>query len=189
MALSIGQILHLYELRGARRRDGEAIGQLEHALQCAQLAREAGACAALVAAAFLHDFGHLLTELPEGGCRGMADAHEHLAIPFLQGTFPRAVTEPIRLHVEAKRFLCHAVPGYAQALTAASCRSLARQGGAFDAVQAERFLRRPWSVDAIRLRRWDDQAKVPGAGALTLADMAWILPQAALPAAAEPVPV
>jgi predicted HD phosphohydrolase len=90
------------------------------------------------------------------------DVHQFLAIPFLRGTFCDAVLEPIRLHVDAKRYLCRAEASYGQRLSAASRHSLELQGGRFGEIQAERFLARPFSWDAIRLRRWDDQAKVPG---------------------------
>lgn len=162
MALSADEILGLYETRGTRMYGSEPVSQTEHALQCAMLAAQGGASAELIAAAFLHDVGHLITELPHTLERESDDVHQYLAIPFLRGTFADAVLEPIRLHVDAKRYLCKVERDYWDALSPASKHSLELQGGSYDALAAERFLARPFAWDAIRLRRWDDLAKVTG---------------------------
>jgi phosphonate degradation associated HDIG domain protein len=188
VALTVDQIVELYRRRGARRYGGEAVSQLEHALQCAALAMQEDAPPALVAAALLHDFGHLVAELPPGAAGELEDAHEYLAIPFLRGTFPASVIEPIRLHVGAKRFLCRVERDYAQTLSPASRRSLALQGGIFNDIEAERFLARPWAWDALRLRRWDDRAKVPGMRTPSLPDLAGVLCAATVPET-EPAPL
>lgn len=161
MALSIEQIVRLYRTQGAARYGMEAINQEQHALQCALLAQEAGASPELVAAALLHDLGHLLAgHLPEGAA-AKDDLHEYRCIPFLRGQFPEAVIEPIRMHVAAKRFLCAADPGYWAELSPASKRSLQLQGGIFSADEAAAFLAQPHAADAVDLRRWDDLAKSP----------------------------
>jgi phosphonate degradation associated HDIG domain protein len=162
MALSVDEILELYEKRGTRMYGSESVSQAEHALQCALLAGENGASAELIAAAFLHDVGHLIAELPHTLERESDDVHQYLAIPFLRGTFADAVLEPIRLHVDAKRYLCKVDSGYWDDLSPASKHSLELQGGIYDALAADRFLARPFAWDAIRLRRWDDLAKAPG---------------------------
>ena len=162
MALGVDEILELYERRGARMYGSEPVSQVEHALQCALLAGEGGASAELIAAAFLHDLGHLVAELPHALERETDDVHQYLAIPFLRGTFSDAVLEPIRLHVDAKRYLCRVDAGYWDSLSPASKHSLELQGGKFDTIAADRFLSRPFAWDAIRLRRWDDLAKVAG---------------------------
>ena len=162
MALPIEEILALLETRGAAQYGSEAVSQLEHALQCASLAEEAGSTRELVAASLLHDLGHLLSEAPHESGRDVDDVHQYLAIPFLRGVFPAAVLEPIRLHVDAKRFLCRAVPGYWDTLSLASKHSLELQGGTCTPSEAKRFLERPFARDAVALRRWDDLAKVPG---------------------------
>jgi phosphonate degradation associated HDIG domain protein len=162
MSLSVNDILDLYERRGAKRYGSEPVSQVEHALQCAMLAAEGGASAELIAAAFLHDVGHLIAELPHSLGRTADDVHQYLPIPFLRGSFSDAVLEPIRLHVDAKRYLCKVDLGYWNALSPASKHSLELQGGKFDAIAADRFLSKPFTWDAIRLRRWDDLAKVPG---------------------------
>lgn len=184
MALSIEEIVHLFETRGAAQYGSEAVSQLEHALQCAALAEAAMAPPELVAASLLHDLGHLLAEEPHENGRKVDDVHQFLALPFLRGVFPAAVLEPIRLHVDAKRFLCRAAPGYWDTLSPASKHSLGLQGGVYTAREAQRYLERPFARDAVALRRWDDLAKSPGtatpllrAYARVLEDVSVTIPQ------------
>ena len=101
--------------------------------------------------------------------RGIDDQHQYFAIPFLRGLFAAAVIEPIRLHVDAKRALCALEAGYYQALSEDSRRSLALQGGTYAPDAAAAFRARPHAEDAMRLRRWDDAAKIPGASTPALA--------------------
>ena len=160
MALEIVEITRLFETHGAQWYGGEGVDQRQHALQCAHLAEQAGATPALVAAALLHDLGHLLQQdAPEG----KDDVHQYAVVPFLRGLFPLAVIEPIRLHVDAKRYLCATDDAYAAQLSEASVASLALQGGAFSSEQAQVFLGQPFAADALALRRWDDLAKSPAA--------------------------
>jgi len=79
----------------------------------------------------------------------------------LRGLFPDAVLEPIRLHVDAKRYLCRIDAGYWAELSPASQHSLELQGGIFDETQAEAFMQQPYAQEAVRLRRYDDLAKTP----------------------------
>lgn len=161
MALTLDDIRPLFDRYGATAYSGEPVTQLEHALQSAQLAEEAGATDELVAAALLHDLGHLLNRQGETPtARGVDDLHQYYALPFLRPLFPDAVLEPIRLHVDAKRCLCAIDAGYHGSLSADSVRSLRLQGGVFNQEEAAEFLRRPYAEDAIRLRRWDDLAKI-----------------------------
>lgn len=163
MALSLDDIRVLFERHGDMAYSGEPVTQLQHALQSGALAQEAGADDALVAAAFLHDLGHLLNVQGETpSARGIDDRHQYFALPFLRPVLPDRVLEPIRLHVDAKRYLCAVDAGYAATLSADSVRSLALQGGVFDDAQARAFIDKPFADKAVRLRRWDDAAKVPG---------------------------
>jgi phosphonate degradation associated HDIG domain protein len=163
VALTLDDIRAVFERCGGTAYSGEPVTQLEHALQSAQLAHDEGAGDALITAALLHDLGHLLNEQGETPtARGIDDLHQYYALPFLRGVFPDAVLEPIRLHVDAKRCLCAIEPGYAEALSADSVRSLALQGGIYSSEDARAFLARPHAADAIRVRRWDDAAKVAG---------------------------
>lgn len=170
MALSLHDIARLFEAKGHRLYSGEPVTQLEHALQSAQLAERDGADAALVTAALLHDLGHLINDLGETPTlRGMDDKHQYVALPFLRGLFGDDVLQPIKLHVDAKRYLCVHGDGtlsgaeYWAALSDDSRRSLELQGGVFGAVEAGAFIAQPYARDAVRLRRWDDLAKVAGA--------------------------
>jgi phosphonate degradation associated HDIG domain protein len=160
----IEEILSLYEIKGNRAYEGEGVTQLEHALQSAHLAEQALAPPELICAALLHDLGHLLNDRGETPTlRGVDDRHQYVALPFLRKSFPAAVCAPIGLHVDAKRYLCATRPGYRDALSEDSKRSLALQGGVFPPEEAERFIRRPFAADAVRVRLWDDAAKVAGA--------------------------
>ena len=143
----------LYEGRRA-----EAVTALQHALQCAQLAEWAGSSVALVAAALLHDIGHFVAS----DDHDIDDAHEQRALGLLSLDFGRAVLEPIRLHVEAKRYLVAADPHYADRLSPASQHSLALQGGAMSAEERRWFEGLPYAEEALSLRRFDDAAKTPG---------------------------
>ena len=159
----VQQIISLYEEKGGREYEGEGVSQLEHALQAATHAERAGAPPALVCAALLHDIGHLLNDKGDTPTlRGVDDEHQNAALPFLRGRFPAAVVEPIRLHVDAKRYLCAMRPGYFAALSDDSKRSLGLQGGIFIEGQAEAFISQAGADRAVRLRVWDDQAKTAG---------------------------
>jgi phosphonate degradation associated HDIG domain protein len=160
MALSLDDIRGLFEQYGALAYSGEPVTQLEHALQSAALAENEGASDELVAAAFLHDLGHLLNRFGETPTeQGIDDLHQYFALPFLRPVLPEAVLEPIRLHVDAKRCLCAIDSGYFGRLSADSVRSLALQGGVFSKQEADVFLSKPHAEEALRVRKWDDLAK------------------------------
>jgi phosphonate degradation associated HDIG domain protein len=162
-ALDLNDIVALYEAHGHRMYEGEPVTQLEHALQCAHLAESHGADAQLVTAALLHDLGHLVNDLGDTPtARGLDDRHECVAGPYLAGLFDDSVLQPIRFHVDAKRFLCATRPGYFEALSADSVRSLALQGGPFGPDETQAWLARPFAVRAVQLRLWDDLAKEAG---------------------------
>ncbi len=187
MSLTISDIIGLFETKGHAQYDGEPVTQLEHALQSAHLAEQDGADSALISASLLHDLGHLLHDF--GGTptqQGLDDLHQYRCLPFLRPLFGPATLEPIRLHVDAKRFLCARVPGYLEALSPDSKRSLQLQGGVFDAAQAKAFEGLPYAMDAVRLRQWDDTAKLADAKTPDLAYYARHLAIAATPAVAAP---
>lgn len=156
-------ILELLAQRGDLTYDGEGISQIAHAWQCGQLAAQAGAAPALQLAAWLHDLGHLLTDLPGSPTlQGMDDRHEHSGATLLQTIWGPAVADPVRLHVEAKRYLVTTHPGYAQGLSPDSVRSLALQGGPMSRDECRTFAHRPNAREAQQLRSWDDQGKRVG---------------------------
>jgi gamma-butyrobetaine dioxygenase len=168
--------------QGADEYLGEPVTQAAHMLQTAALADAAGAGGALVAAALLHDVGHF------GGADqrvsvGRADQrgsftgpvsghdlmgstdnrHSDVGADWLATWFPPAVTEPVRLHVAAKRFLCATEPGYIDRLSSASQYTLSVQGGPMSASEVCAFALLPYARDAVALRRWDEAAKDPRA--------------------------
>ena len=159
--LSLDDIERLFLNRGHEQYSGEPVTQLQHALQTAALAEAEGADDELVTAALLHDLGHLLQDLGNTpSLHGVDDLHQFIAVPYLRGLFSDRVLGAVQGHVEAKRYLCASRPGYQQALSQDSQRSLALQGGLFSAVQAAEFIARPGAAEAVRLRLWDDQAKL-----------------------------
>ena len=159
----IDDIFDLLERRGGADYGSERVTQLQHALQSAALAEEAGADAALISAALLHDIGHLVHDLGAApAARGIDDRHELRGREWLAGRFGEDVAEPVRLHVNAKRYLTATDPGYFATLSPGSVRSLALQGGPFSRELAAGFIALPFAEAAVRLRRWDEAAKVPG---------------------------
>lgn len=156
----IDELFERYQKFG-HRSYGEEVTELEHALQTALLAREHGEDPAPIAAALLHDCGHLLHNFGENIADAGVDAvHEQIGADFLSTHFPAAVSEPVRLHVAAKRYLCHAEPNYLAGLSAASQLSLSLQGGPMTSTEARSFESHPYFQSAVRLRRYDDAAKM-----------------------------
>lgn len=141
---------------------GERISQLEHALQCAWFAEQAGAPTALVVATLAHDVGHILAGGEYAAGRGIDAKHEQSGADFLAGRFGPEVSEPVRLHVAAKRYLCAVDPAYFDRLSPASVRSLALQGGPMSPQEVEAFEASPHAEAAVRLRQWDEQGKIVG---------------------------
>ncbi len=160
----VDHLMRLFARAGAQRYGGEAVSQLGHALQCAVWAQAADAEDELVAAALLHDVGHLIDREPEAAmAEAVDDLHENRGAHLLAECFPSEVTEPVRLHVAAKRYLCATDPAYLDRLSKASKHSLELQGGAFTEREAADFIAQPFAEAALRLRRWDEAAKVPEA--------------------------
>lgn len=148
---------------------GENATQLAHALQCAYLARRDRCSDSLVAAALLHDIGQFIDDAGNAAERLKMDArHEVTGADFLGNWFGPAVTEPVRMHVDAKRYLCAAEAGYAEGLSGASLLSLRLQGGPMSDEEAQRFAAQPFFEDALRLRRYDDAGKQKGLQVPTL---------------------
>ena len=142
----------------------EAVTQLEHALQAAQLARNSQASMEQISAALLHDIGHFLMNEHDDHTDFLSEDWEHEMVGSrqLEPFFGKAITEPIFLHVPAKRYLCTVEPDYFNRLSLASQRSFALQGGLMSEKEIERFENNPFHHTAVLLRRWDDGAKVKG---------------------------
>lgn len=154
-------IANILLTKGHQQYGTEAVTQLEHALQCATLADKVNSTPELITASLLHDFGHLVHNLGEDAAdRGIDDHHEYRALSYLKTIFSPAVTEPIRMHVNAKRYLCATEVDYWDSLSPASKTSLELQGGIFSEEEATEFITQPYAKDAVKLRIWDDLAKV-----------------------------
>ncbi|MEZ5652109.1 MAG: HD domain-containing protein [Burkholderiaceae bacterium] len=139
----------------------EAVSALEHGLQCAMLAERQGASPALIIAALVHDIGHMAGK--QASRRDdVDDRHELIGARLLAREMPPEVSEPVRLHVAAKRYLCAIEPDYFAALSPASVHSLELQGGPMKADECRAYEAERFAQDGIRLRRWDELGKQPG---------------------------
>jgi phosphonate degradation associated HDIG domain protein len=175
-ATVVDAIADILTRRGADSYLGEAVTMQQHMLQAAQLAEQAGAPDELVAAALLHDIGHYTGAFGEDYLeQGVDDVHEEAGARLLAGLFPPAVVECVRLHVAAKRYLCATNPTYLAKLSPASMRTLALQGGPMQPREAAAFERNPHCRDSIRVRLWDEAAKVAGLATPPFAHFAVVL--------------
>jgi phosphonate degradation associated HDIG domain protein len=177
------ELTELFEGRGRARYGLEAISQLAHALQTADLAERQGERPAMVLAALLHDVGHMIHAMGENpAADGRDDHHEALGAKWLAKRLVPGVSEPVRLHVAAKRYLCATEPGYAARLAPDSILSLSLQGGPMTADEALAFRDIPFADDAVRLRKLDDAAKDPEAVTRPIAHFLRHLPTARIEA-------
>ncbi len=159
----IETILEIFRDQGNRHYGRERVTQTAHALQCATLAEKEGAPSSLIVAALLHDIGHLTNPDDKAAKHRGEDAfHETVGRDFLSPWFGPDVTEPVLWHVAAKRYLTATEPDYFASLSPGSVRSLELQGGPFTPERARAFAARPYAEGAIRVRRWDEGAKVLG---------------------------
>jgi len=154
----------------ARQYGRERVNELAHALQCAELAEGAGADEEIVLACLLHDVGRYAVAqegisdtlepaaVSAGKTRGHHEAGADLIAPYV----PERVAFLVRAHTDAKRYLCATEPSYYETLSGGSKHTLTLQGGVMTPAEVEEVERHPWWPDAVRLRRWDDAAKVAG---------------------------
>jgi len=175
------QILALYERRGSEAYFGEPVSMTEHGLQAAYFAREQGAAAPLILAALLHDIGHLLEDVPADIADWTTDAHhEQVGGAWLARRFGPAVSEPVRLHVPAKRYLCATDPRYFAKLSPASVHTLELQGGPMTVNEVARFESEPHFREAVLVRRCDDLGKVAGLATPRLEDYIALIEELAI---------
>jgi [1-hydroxy-2-(trimethylamino)ethyl]phosphonate dioxygenase len=157
----LSHIAFLLTEKGQKQYGLHDVTQLQHALQSAWLAEQDGADPALIAAALLHDIGHMTHSLGENpAVAGVDDRHEEIGHAFLARWFGPEVTEPVRLHVAAKRYLCAVEPDYFSRLSPDSVLSLKLQGGPMTTDEIAAFRALPQAEAAVRLRRYDEAAKV-----------------------------
>jgi predicted HD phosphohydrolase len=160
MQTKMNTLLALYVQSGDQIYAGESVTHLMHAWQCGHLAEKSGASSALQLASWLHDVGHLWVDLNgTSSLRGQDDVHESIGAQVLLPTFGLAVSEPVRLHVQAKRYLVGTREIYASKLSPDSVRSLQLQGGPMGPQECAAFEAEPFFADAVKLRLWDDLGK------------------------------
>ena len=182
----IDQLEELFMRRGAEAYLGEPVTISQHMLQCAALAQRDDASEPLVAAALLHDIGHLAGPGGEYRADDTVDRHhDEGGALVLDGHFPPLVVEAVRLHVAAKRYLCAVDASYYDRLSTASQHSLALQGGPFDPARIAEFEAQPFHREAVRVRLWDDGGKVAGLRTPTFAELRPLLERVSLTAFAE----
>lgn len=164
MSEVVDTLVKVFEKHGSGRYGAEMVTQLQHALQTAMLAEAASAPQSLIVAALLHDVGHIFEDgvSENHGMEGnLDDRHEYRANVWLKRHFGTEVADPIRLHVQAKRYLCSKDADYVNALSPTSHQSYLDQGGPMSIEEMETFESEPEFQSALKLRRWDDQAKDP----------------------------
>jgi [1-hydroxy-2-(trimethylamino)ethyl]phosphonate dioxygenase len=165
------EVMAIYQTRGAEAYFGECVSMTEHGLQAAHFAQAEGAPETLLLAALLHDIGHLLEPVADAIEDWTRDAHhEEIGARWLAKRFGPNVSEPVRLHVAAKRYLCATDGGYLARLSSASVHTLKLQGGPMAPREVTQFEAQPFWREAVRVRRWDDQGKVAGLRTVTLRD-------------------
>ena len=154
-------LLNLLGNKGSNIQYGnENVTQLEHALQCAELAEKNNFSNEIITAALLHDIGHLLYDGEDPIHEGKDGYHENLGADYLSSYYGDEVIRPIRAHVACNRYLSSVEEEYYDILSEASKISLKAQGGPFTKDEAEEFIKKPFMKEAVELRRFDDQAKV-----------------------------
>ena len=169
-------LAEIFERRGAEEYLGEPVTIAEHMLQGAALAEAEGAGDELVAAALLHDIGHFTSEFGTYSPDDLEDKHHDDAGAEVLGPFfPPVVTECVRLHVAAKRYLCATDATYFAKLSSASVHTLSLQGGPMSASEVAAFRKNPFHDEAVRVRIWDEGGKVPGMKTRAFRDYASLL--------------
>lgn len=165
------EILEIFHRRGADAYFGERVSTTEHCLQAAYFAQTEAAAPELIVAALLHDIGHLVEDVPDDIADWTVDArHEEIGGHWLARRFPRQVSEPVRLHVPAKRYLCATDAAYFAKLSPASVLTLKLQGGPMSPPEVARFETERFHREAVRVRQWDDRGKIAGLTTPALAD-------------------
>lgn len=161
----------IYTYKATGRYGLSQLNQYAHAVQAAAIARKSDASDALVLAALLHDVGHMIHDLGDHPASvGVDDCHEELGASWLSKYFGPDVTEPVRMHVAAKRYLCAVETGYLMKLSDDSLESLMIQGGPMSNLEITQFESHRYFKDAVMLRRYDEAAKNPKGAQPSLAE-------------------
>jgi phosphonate degradation associated HDIG domain protein len=157
------EIFAIFASRGSVAYFGEPVSMTQHCLQAAHCAQLERASTPLIVAALLHDIGHLVVDVPDDIADWTSDAfHERVGSDWLAKRFGPEISEPVRLHVPAKRYLCATRPAYLAKLSPASVITLKLQGGVMSPAEVASFESERFFKEAIRIREWDDSGKVEG---------------------------
>ena len=150
----------IFERRGGEEYLGEPVTMAEHMLQGAQFAENAGEPEIIIVAALLHDIGHFTSEFGSFTMDDVEDRHhEEAGAAVLERFFPTLVTDCVRYHVAAKRYLCAARPEYFRRLSEASVLSLKLQGGPMSPAEVAAFEKNPNVKEIVKVRHYDDAGK------------------------------
>ena len=169
MSIVYEEIEKLFSQNSAREYLGEDVTLVEHMLQCATLALEDGASSQMIVAALLHDVGHLLIpDALEQQDSGIDAHHDEVGFDWLAQRFSDEVSIPVKLHVNAKRYLVTTNPEYEKLLSAASVITMRLQGGLMDEGELAEYESQEFADNGIQIRLWDDEGKVRGSEHLPL---------------------
>lgn len=172
-AEAVDAIFALFEAHGSGEYIGEAVSQVEHATQAAYHATACKSEDVVVAAALLHDLGHLIGLAAPAAHKQMGDCgimeHERHGADMLRRLgFPERMAKLVQLHVGAKRYRCWKDPSYLNKLSPASVTTLGYQGGPMSDAEGAAFEADADSPIILLMRTWDEAAKVPGAAVPSL---------------------
>ena len=166
---SVDDLLAAFNYAATRQYGDDAVSELEHSLQCADLALDGSGDMDLALAALLHDIGRfairqdlIFDSKEQPGRKGVVRGHHHAGADLIAPWVSPRVEYCVRSHADAKRYLCTVEPAYAEQLNAAAIRTMKVQGGLMSRDELAAFESAAFYKDAVRLRRWDDAAKVPG---------------------------
>jgi predicted HD phosphohydrolase len=150
----------IFTRRGGEEYLGEPVTMAEHMLQGAHFAEAAHEPEVIIVSALLHDIGHFTSEFGTFSMDDVEDKfHEDAGAEVLEPFFPTLVTDCVRYHVAAKRYLCAAKPSYFKRLSEASIHSLNLQGGPMDTDELAAFENNPNLKDIVKVRYYDDAGK------------------------------
>jgi [1-hydroxy-2-(trimethylamino)ethyl]phosphonate dioxygenase len=171
MSAIVDEVKRIFTEKGSQLYFGEQVTEEAHGLQAAFAAHRSGAPETLILAALFHDVGHLLHGMDESIAEhGIDGKHEEVGYQWLMDRFGPEIANPAHLHVAAKRYLCTIDPQYRAGLSEPSELSLQLQGGLMTPEEVADFQAEPNWQDAVKLRHWDDEAKIVGLKVPTLED-------------------
>lgn len=150
----------IFDRRGDEEYLGEPVTMAEHMLQGATIAEQNGQPEEIIVGALLHDIGHFTSEFGMFSMNDTEDRfHEEAGAEVLERFFPSVITDCVRYHVAAKRYLCATRPDYFNRLSEASVHSLNLQGGPMNAEEVAEFEKNPNLKQIIAVRYLDEAGK------------------------------